>query len=66
MAPGPTTTISERPVGLQYQPQLVSEEEEQALVSAFEREEFSEVRMHEQPAKRTVLHFGYRYAVGRS
>lgn len=50
-----------RPEGLVYAPQLLTEGEEQALVALFEEMEFAEVRMHGQAAKRTVLHFGYRY-----
>jgi alkylated DNA repair dioxygenase AlkB len=39
----------------------VSAKEEAALVSAFEAAPFSEVRMRGQVARRTVLHYGYRY-----
>ncbi len=54
-------TVTERPDGLLYQPDFLDEDEERDLVGAFEAWEFSEVRMHGQVAKRTVVHFGYRY-----
>jgi alkylated DNA repair dioxygenase AlkB len=59
-SPG-AATVAEPPDGLLYVPEFVSELEEEALVDAFEGATFSEVRMHGQPARRTVLHFGYRY-----
>ena len=54
-------TVAERPEGLVYQEAFVTEDEERALVAAFADAAFSEVRMHGQAARRTVLHFGYRY-----
>ena len=51
----------EPPDGLVYRPDVLSGEEEQALVAVFEGAEFSEVRMRGQTARRSVLHFGYRY-----
>ncbi len=54
-------TVTERPDGLVYHEGFVSEDEERALVAAFAGAAFSEVRMHGQAARRTVLHFGYRY-----
>ncbi len=54
-------TVTERPEGLLYQEGFVSEDEERDLVAAFADAAFSEVRMHGQAARRTVLHFGYRY-----
>ena len=50
-----------RPEGLLYQPDFLTVDEEQDLVSTFEDLTFSEVRMHGQPARRTVAHFGVRY-----
>jgi alkylated DNA repair dioxygenase AlkB len=44
-----------------YQPDFVREEEERAMVAEFETWEFEEVRMHGRSARRTVVHFGYRY-----
>jgi DNA oxidative demethylase len=55
----PATAVP--PEGLVYQPDFVTEDEERALVERFSGMEFAEVRMHGQAAKRTVLHFGYRY-----
>ena len=56
-----TPSVAEEPAGLLYQAGAVTEAEEQALVAAIEAMEFSEVRMRGQTARRTVLHFGYRY-----
>jgi alkylated DNA repair protein (DNA oxidative demethylase) len=53
--------VAVRPDGLLYEPEFLDEEEERTLVDGFEQLEFDEVRMHGQAAKRTVLHFGYRY-----
>lgn len=53
--------VTERPEGLVYRPDFVDEEEERALVADLETSDFEEVRMHGQAAKRTVVHFGYRY-----
>jgi alkylated DNA repair protein (DNA oxidative demethylase) len=53
--------VAVRPEGLAYEPDFVTEDEERALVGLFEQLAFSEVVMHGQAAKRTVLHFGYRY-----
>ncbi len=61
MATRRAPTVTERPEGLLYQPEFVDEEEERALVAAFDQATFSEVRMHGQAARRTVLHFGYLY-----
>lgn len=58
---GRAPAVAEEPVGLHYQPDFVTEAEEEALVAAFAELAFSEVRMHGQAAHRTVLHFGYRY-----
>lgn len=54
-------TVSEEPEGLVYEPGFLSDEEEGGLVALFDGFEFDEVRMHGQTARRTVLHFGYRY-----
>ena len=53
--------VAVRPEGLVYQPDFVTEDEERALVERFDGMQFAEVVMHGQAAKRTVLHFGYRY-----
>jgi DNA oxidative demethylase len=49
------------PPGLVYRPELLSPEEEQALLAACARLEFEEVRMHGVVAKRTVKHYGLGY-----
>ncbi len=61
MAPARLPTIADEPAGLLYQPDFVTEAEERALVARFDEAEFSEVHMRGQSARRTVLHFGYRY-----
>ncbi len=52
---------TERPEGLLYRTDFLSREEERSLVSELETWEFSEVRMRGRAARRTVVHFGYRY-----
>ena len=54
-------TAAVEPEGLLCEPDFVSEEEERSLLALFEELEFAEVRMHGQTARRTVVHFGYRY-----
>ena len=54
-------TVSEEPAGLLYRPDFVTEAEEEALLAEFGDMAFSEVRMRGQTARRTVVHFGYRY-----
>ena len=54
-------TVAEQPEGLIYQDAFLDPDEEHSVVSVLEALEFSEVRMHGQPARRTVVHFGYRY-----
>ena len=63
MTPPPrrTATEVERPEGLAYVPDLLTGDEELALVAIFEDMEFFEVRMRGQAARRTTRHFGYRY-----
>ncbi len=54
-------TIAEQPEGLVYQEAFLDAEEERSVVAVLEGLEFSEVRMHGQPARRTVVHFGWLY-----
>ena len=51
----------EAPEGLVYRPDLLSEDEERALLEEVERLEFDEIRMHGVVAKRTARHFGFDY-----
>lgn len=51
----------QRPEGLLYRPDLLSAEEEPALLAAVTGLHFAEVRMRGQVARRTVKHFGYEY-----
>ena len=53
--------IEERPEGLVYRPELLSQGEERALVDELERLDFHEIRMHGVVAKRTARHFGLDY-----
>ena len=59
MPRAPTTV--ERPDGLAYRPDFVSEEEERELAAFMDEIEFREVVMHGQAARRTVHHFGFDY-----
>jgi alkylated DNA repair protein (DNA oxidative demethylase) len=54
-------SVVEEPAGLLYRPDFLDAGEEQAVISVLETLDFSEVRMHGQPARRTVAHFGYLY-----
>ena len=54
-------TIEERPEGLVYRPDFVSEEEERQLIAVIDALDFREVTMRGQTALRTVRHFGYDY-----
>ena len=49
------------PAGLVYQPELLAEDAERALLDEVERLEFDEIRMHGVVAKRTARHFGLDY-----
>jgi alkylated DNA repair dioxygenase AlkB len=51
----------ERPEGLVYEPELLGEDEERALLAEIERLEFDEIRMHGVVARRTAKHFGLDY-----
>jgi alkylated DNA repair protein (DNA oxidative demethylase) len=49
------------PEGLVYRPELLTAEEERALLAKLERLDFHEIRMHGVVAKRTARHFGVDY-----
>jgi alkylated DNA repair protein (DNA oxidative demethylase) len=49
------------PEGLVYAPDLLTEDEERALLETFNRLAFDEIRMHGVVAKRTARHFGFDY-----
>jgi DNA oxidative demethylase len=51
----------ELPEGFVYKPELISHQEEQALVRAIDQLEFAEVKMRDVVAKRRVVHFGRSY-----
>ena len=53
--------VPEQPAGLRYEPELLDEAREQALVAAIELYDFQPVVMHGQAARRTVRHFGFGY-----
>lgn len=54
-------TVVERPEGLLYRPDFLTEAEEAALLSALDEMDFREITMRGQTARRTVRHFGYDY-----
>lgn len=51
----------EKPIGLFYHPNFISNDEEEKIVKFFLQLEFENVVIHGQAAKRTVKHFGYHY-----
>jgi DNA oxidative demethylase len=53
--------VVERPEGLEYEPDFVTEEEERGLLTLMEEIDFREVTMRGQTARRTVRHYGYDY-----
>lgn len=53
--------MTERPEGLTYRPDFVTEDEERRLLALMEEIAFGEVTMRGQTARRTVAHFGYGY-----
>ena len=57
MARGPT----EEPEGLLYRPDVLSVEEEAALVEVLDALAFDPIVLHGQPARRTARHFGLGY-----
>ena len=54
-------TVSERPDGLEFRPDFVTEDEERQLLALIENIDFRELTMRGQTARRTVKHFGYDY-----
>ena len=54
-------TIEERPEGLVYEPEFLTEDQEARLLAFLDTVEFREVVMHGQAAKRTTKHYGYDY-----
>jgi alkylated DNA repair protein (DNA oxidative demethylase) len=54
-------TVVERPEGLRYKPDFLTEEEERRLLALMDEVEFREVTMRGQTARRTVRHYGYDY-----
>ena len=53
------------PEGFVYEPDVVTSEEERALVERFASLRFDEIQMHGVVAKRTARHFGVDYDYGR-
>ena len=49
------------PAGLSYQPDVLSADEERAVLEELDRLEFDEIRMHGVAAKRTAKHLGFEY-----
>ena len=54
--------VVERPSGLRYLPETLTEAEERELLAHVTRLEYGEVRMHGQAARRVVRHYGVDYA----
>ena len=54
-------SVQERPEGLTYRPDLISEDEEHAVLTVIDAIDFREVTMRGQTARRTVRHFGFDY-----
>ena len=54
-------TVVERPEGLQYEPEFLTEEEERRLLALMDEVDFRELTMRGQTARRTVRHYGYDY-----
>jgi alkylated DNA repair protein (DNA oxidative demethylase) len=52
---------AENPPGLVYVPELISTDEERALLHELETLDFNEIRMHGVVAKRTARHYGIDY-----
>jgi hypothetical protein len=52
------------PSGLVYQPDLITQTEEQQVLGLLEAMEFHPVTMHGHTARRTVRHFGLDYGYG--
>jgi DNA oxidative demethylase len=59
--PRAATTIEEEPEGLVYRPELISSEEERAILELLAGVELREVVLRGQVARRTVRHFGWDY-----
>jgi alkylated DNA repair protein (DNA oxidative demethylase) len=51
----------QEPNGLFYFPNFIEEAEEKKLLEFLEKQEYEQVVIHGQAAKRTVKHFGYHY-----
>jgi alkylated DNA repair dioxygenase AlkB len=58
---GRQRTVEERPTGLVYRPDLLTDAEERAFLDRFERLDFTAIRMHGVVAKRTARHYGFDY-----
>jgi DNA oxidative demethylase len=56
-----TSSPADLPPGLVYRPDVVTPEEEAALLSRIEELPFHEVRMKGVVARRTVIHYGWNY-----
>jgi alkylated DNA repair protein (DNA oxidative demethylase) len=56
-----TRATEERPEGLVYRPDLITEGEERDLLAFLERVELHEIVMRGQTARRTVHHYGWDY-----
>jgi DNA oxidative demethylase len=57
--------VDDAPPGLLYRRELLSEDEERAVLDEIDRLDFHEIRMHGVVAKRTARHFGFDYDYNR-
>ena len=53
--------VKERPSGLRYEAEFLSEREEQLLLALMDRMDFRTLKMRGQVARRTVRHYGFTY-----
>jgi alkylated DNA repair protein (DNA oxidative demethylase) len=58
---GYETRVTERPEGLVYEPDFLTQEEERTLLDEIAALDFDEIRMHGQVARRTANHYGIAY-----
>jgi alkylated DNA repair dioxygenase AlkB len=55
------TVVVEKPQGLAYEPDFVTDDEDRRLLAFMDEIDFRDVTMRGQTARRTVRHYGYDY-----
>ena len=58
---GSESSVGKLPDGFRYQPNMLSKDQEEALVASFEKLPFKEFEFHGFEGKRRVVSFGWRY-----